>query len=173
MAQISGNLMKRSDKVAFYGIKAAEGDTYTYHRMQGFTDISTSKNPIEYSRQYVDEEFEQSDVVGYSPSISYGFDQFAGNEVHEDIVKISDDELLGTEAVRPIVMVDMSKAGTPEGSFAAVKRDFAVIPDSEGDSTDAYTYSGNLKVKGDKIKGTATSADGWQTITFTEEGAEA
>lgn len=169
MAQISGNLMKRSDKVAFYGIKAAEGDTYTYHRMQGFTDISTSKNPIEYSRQYVDEEFEQSDVVGYSPSIAYGFDQFVGNAVHEDIVKISDDELLGTEAVRPIVMVDMSKTT----GINAVKRDFAVIPDSEGDSTDAYTYSGNLKVKGDKIKGTATSADGWQTITFTEEGAEA
>ena len=168
MAQISGNLMKRSDKVAFYGIKAAEGDTYTYHRMQGFTDISTSKNPIEYSRQYVDEEFEQSDVVGYSPSIAYGFDQFTGNAVHEDIVRISDDELLGTEAVRPIVMVDMSKT-----EDNAVKRDFAVIPDSEGDSTDAYTYSGNLKVKGDKIKGTATSADGWQTITFTEEGAEA
>lgn len=167
MAQISGNLMKRSDKVAFYGIKAAEGDTYTYHRMQGFTDISTSKNPIEYSRQYVDEEFEQSDVVGYSPSIAYGFDQFVGNAVHEDIVKISDDELLGTEAVRPIVMVDMSKT-----EDNAVKRDFAVIPDSEGDSTDAYTYSGNLKVKGDKIKGTATSADGWLTITFTEEGEE-
>ena len=161
-------LVKRSDKVAFYGIKAAEGDTYTYHRMQGFTDMSTSKNPIEYSRQYVDEDFEQADVVGYSPSIAYGFDQFTGNAVHEDIVRISDDELLGTEAVRPIVMVDMSKT-----EDNAVKRDFAVIPDSEGDSTDAYTYSGNLKVKGDKIKGTATSADGWQTITFTEEGAEA
>ena len=169
MAQISGNLMKRSDKVAFYGIKAAEGDTYTYHRMQGFTDMSTSKNPIEYSRQYVDEDFEQADVVGYSPSIAYGFDQFAGNAVHEDIAKISDDELLGSAAIRPIVLVDLTKAS----GVNAVKRDFAVIPDSEGDSTDAYTYSGNLKVKGDKIKGTATSADGWKTITFTEEGAEA
>ena len=169
MAKISGNLMKRSDKVAFYGIKATEGNTYTYHRMQGFTDMSTSKNPIEYSRQYVDEDFEQADVVGYSPSIAYGFDQFAGNAVHEDIAKISDDELLGTDAIRPIVLVDLTKAS----GVNAVKRDFAVIPDSEGDSTDAYTYSGNLKVKGDKIKGTATSADGWQTITFTEEGAEA
>lgn len=169
MAKISGNLMKRSDKVAFYGIKATEGNTYTYHRMQGFTDMSTSKNPIEYSRQYVDEDFEQADVVGYSPSIAYGFDQFAGNAVHEDIAKISDDELLGTDAIRPIVLVDLTKAS----GVNAVKRDFAVIPDSEGDSTDAYTYSGNLKVKGDKIKGTATSADGWQTITFAEEGAEA
>ena len=166
---MSNTLVKRSDKVAFYGIKAAEDDTYTYHRMQGFTDMSTSKNPIEYSRQYVDEDFEQADVVGYSPSIAYGFDQFAGNAVHEDIAKISDDELLGSAAIRPIVLVDLTKAS----GVNAVKRDFAVIPDSEGDSTDAYTYSGNLKVKGDKIKGTATSADGWKTITFTEEGAEA
>ncbi len=169
MQIMSNTLVKRSDKVAFYGIKAAEGDTYTYHRMQGFTDMSTSKNPIEYSRQYVDEDFEQADVVGYSPSIAYGFDQFAGNAVHEDIAKISDDELLGSAAIRPIVLVDLTKAS----GVNAVKRDFAVIPDSEGDSTDAYTYSGNLKVKGDKIKGTATSADGWKTITFTEEGAEA
>ncbi len=166
---MSNTLVKRSDKVAFYGIKAEQGNTYTYHRMQGFTDMSTSKNPIEYSRQYVDEDFEQADVVGYSPSIAYGFDQFAGNAVHEDIAKISDDELLGSAAIRPIVLVDLTKAS----GVNAVKRDFAVIPDSEGDSTDAYTYSGNLKVKGDKIKGTATSADGWKTITFTEEGAEA
>lgn len=166
---MSNTLVKRSDKVAFYGIKSEQGDTYTYHRMQGFTDMSTSKNPIEYSRQYVDEDFEQADVVGYSPSIAYGFDQFAGNAVHEDIAKISDDELLGSAAIRPIVLVDLTKAS----GVNAVKRDFAVIPDSEGDSTDAYTYSGNLKVKGDKIKGTATSADGWKTITFTEEGAEA
>ena len=166
---MSNTLVKRSDKVAFYGIKAEQGNTYTYHRMQGFTDMSTSKNPIEYSRQYVDEDFEQADVVGYSPSIAYGFDQFAGNAVHEDIAKISDDELLGSAAIRPIVLVDLTKAS----GVNAVKRDFAVIPDSEGDSTDAYTYSGNLKVKGDKIKGTATSADGWQTITFAEEGAEA
>ena len=164
---MSNTLVKRSDKVAFYGVKST-GDTYTYHRMQGFTDMSTSKNPIEYSRQYVDEDFEQSDVVGYSPSIAYGFDQFAGNAVHEDIAKISDDELLGTDAIRPIILVDLTKTT----GVNAVKRDFAVIPDSEGDSTDAYTYSGNLKVKGDKIKGTATSADGWLTITFTEEGEE-
>lgn len=169
MQIMSNTLVKRSDKVAFYGIKAEQGNTYTYHRMQGFTDMSTSKNPIEYSRQYVDEDFEQADVVGYSPSIAYGFDQFAGNAVHEDIAKISDDELLGSAAIRPIVLVDLTKAS----GVNAVKRDFAVIPDSEGDSTDAYTYSGNLKVKGDKIKGTATSADGWKTITFTEEGAEA
>lgn len=170
---MTGKLVQRNDKVAFYGIKGAEGDTYTYHRMTGFTDMSQSKNPTEYSRRYVDEAFEQTDVTGYSPSIDYGFDQYTPNAVHDDIVSIADGELLGSDAVRPIILVDMTKEGETDSSFVAVKRDFAVIPDSEGDSTDAYTYSGSFRAKGEKILGEATSADGWQTITFTEDGAGA
>ena len=61
-------LKKRSDIVAFYGIED------TFHRMRGFTEGSISKNPKEYSRQYIDEDGEQTDVVGYSPSMSYAFD---------------------------------------------------------------------------------------------------
>ena len=93
-------LVPRSKKVLFYGVPAASGDTTTYHRMKGFTDVSTSKNAKEYTRQYVDELFEQTDVTGYSPSTSYGFDQYAGDPVHADIVKITDDELIGSNAVR-------------------------------------------------------------------------
>ncbi len=162
---MEGTLIKRSDKVAFMGVPG-EGGAYTYHRMKGFTEISTSKNPIEYSRQYIDEAFETSDVTGYSPSISYSFDQYVGNAVHEDLAKISDDELVGSQAIRPIIVVDMTKTADN-----AVKRDFSVIPDSEGDSTDAYTYSGTFKVHGERLRGTAQSDDDWQTITFTEPGA--
>lgn len=160
-------LVKRSQKVAFYGVPGDSSAT-TYHRMTGFTEISKSANPMEYTRQYVDEEYERSDIVGYSPEYSYAFDQFTESAVHTDIVAITDGELTGTDAVREIIIVDMTKKGTPENSFAAVKREFSVIPDSEGDTTEAYTYSGSLKVVGGRISGTATSADGWKTITFTE-----
>lgn len=47
------------------------GDGKTYTRMTGFTSMSESKNSTEYSRQYVDEASERSDVVGYSPSNDY------------------------------------------------------------------------------------------------------
>jgi hypothetical protein len=47
-----------------------------------------------------------------------------------------------------------------------MKRDYAVIPDSEGGSMDAYTYTGNFRSKGEKVTGTATTDDDWQTITF-------
>ena len=160
-------VVKRSDKVAFFGV-AGEGSTVTYHRMKGFTDISISRNPKEYSRQYVDEDYERTDIVGYATSMSYGFDQHVGDAVHEDIANIHDSELLGADAVRSIVIVDFTQESETDGAFLARKRDFAVIPDSEGDSMDAYTCSGTLKTAGDTIVGTATSADEWETCTFAE-----
>ncbi len=165
---MSEKLVQRSQKIMFYGVPATSGDTFTYHRMKGFTDQSTSKNPKEYTRQYVDELFEQTDVVGYSPATSYGFDQYSGNAVHDDIVDITNNELTGSAAVRPIILVDLSGATATATTAPAVKRDFSVIPDSEGGSLDAYTYTGNLKSKGAKMTGTATTADDWQTITFAE-----
>ena len=160
-------LVKRSQKVAFYGVPG--DDATTYHRMTGFTEFSKSANPKEYNRQYIDEEHERTDIVGYSPEYSYAFDLFTENAMHTDIVSITDNEATGTDAVREIIVVDLTKTGKTEGSYEAVKREFSVIPDSEGDSSDAYTYSGSLKVVGERVKGTATSADGWKTLTFAEE----
>ena len=159
-------MVKRSQRVAFYGV-TSDGET-TFYRMTGFTEMAKSANPKEYTRQYIDEEHERSDIVGYSPEFSYSFDMFAGNPVHEDIAAVSDEEKTGTDAVREIVIVDLTQEGGAEKTFKAVKRAFSVIPNSEGNTTDAYTYSGSLKVVGDKVVGTATSEDNWQTIAFTE-----
>ncbi len=158
-------IVKRYKKLAFYGVPTAGNEgSYTFYRMKGFDEISTAKNPKEYSRQYVDEEFEQTDVVGYTPSITFGFDRFSGDAVHEDIINIFDAEKVGADAVRPIIMVDMA-----DDENGAIKRDFAVIAENEGSGLDAYKYSGTFRVKGDKIFGKATSNDDWQTCTFTEE----
>lgn len=154
-------IVARHKKVAFYGIIGSSG-TETFHRMTKFTQLNQSKNPSEYSRQYVDEPFQQSDVVGYSPSVAYAFDRHRNCPVQDDIVEITDNELLGDDAVRNILIVDID-----EGT--AVKRPYSVIPNTEGDNINIYTYSGDFKCKGEKITGTATSSDGWQTCTFTED----
>ena len=158
-------IIKRFKKLAFYGVPSEDGSTI-FHRMKGFDTISTSKNPKEYSRQYIDEEFEQTDVVGYTPTVSFSFDQFEDNIVHTDIAGIFNAEKTGADAVRSIIMVDTS------ADNSAIMRDFAVVAETEGDGTDAYTYSGSFRVKGDKVFGTASSEDGWQTITFTPDAAE-
>jgi len=163
---MNGSMVKRSDKIAYMGVKG-DDDSYSYHRMKGFSAFSISKNPKQYKRQYIDETFEQTDIAGYSPSVSYTFDQYLGNPVHSEIIRISDGELIGTDAIVPIILVDMTK-DVLGGGKAAVKRDFTLVPDSEGSDLETYTYSGSLKVKSGKINGTAATADNWETITFTE-----
>jgi len=116
-------LIKRSDKVSFLGC-VSDGEEQ-FNRMRGFTTLSTSKNATEYSRRYVDEEFETTDVTGYSPSIDFGFDQYINDAVHTEMVEILDNEKLGTEARRNIVTVDFSKEAG-EGSYNAVKREYGL-----------------------------------------------
>ena len=158
-------LVKRSDKVSFLG--CIDGDTETFNRMRGFTTLSGAKNSIEYSRQYVDEEFETTDVVGFSPSVDFGFDQYTEDAAHEEMVEILDNEYTGTEARRNIVTVDFSQ---PKGNgYKAVKREYAIIGDAEGDSLDAYTYSGTFKSTGKRIVGTATLNADSSIATFEEE----
>ena len=156
-------LVKRSDKVSFLGC-VVDG-VETFNRMRGFTSLSGSKNAQEYSRQYVDEEFETTDVTGYSPSIDFGFDEYTDDAVHTELVDILDGEKTGTAARRNIVTVDFSKKQS-DGSYLAVKREYAVIGDSEGDSTDAYTYSGTFNSTGSRIEGTATVDENGAVATF-------
>lgn len=163
-------MVKRSEKVAFMEITS--NDTTKYVRMKEFTEMTLSKNPKEYNRKYIDEDAERTDVVSYAPSISYKFDYNPENAVHQRFVNISDSELVGEATKVTIVIVDLSAPSTTGGSsFNCIKRDFKVIPNSEGDDQDTFTYSGNLKAAGAVIKGTATTTDEWQEATFAQASA--
>ncbi len=137
-------LVKRSEKVAFMNVGTPENPVFV--RMTKFTEISNSKNPQEYSRQYVDEEGEVTDVTGYSEEKTYAFDQHTNNKVHEILSKIADDELTADDAKVEILVVDKSDV-VSDGVYGARLRTYAVVPDGDGDSTDAYTYGGSFKKK--------------------------
>ena len=159
-------MIKRSEKLAFMLVD--EDNKTVYRRMKGFTELSVSKNPKEYTRKYIDEDMERSEVVGYSPAISYKFDADPDNSVHQFLTKVADYELLGEDAECNIIVADLSnldKAGTAK----AIMRKFSIIPQNEGDDRDTYTVSGSFKAAGTKIFGTATSTDNWQTVTFKAE----
>ncbi len=156
--------LKRSDKLAFLGIK--DGDKVNYHRLINFTEFAVSKNPVNYSRQYVDEDFERNDVVSYAPAISYSFDYDNQNVAHKIIVDITDNELVGDKAVVNLVFVDTTTED--DGEFTASYRQWSVIPDKEGSDSDAYDYSGTFRANGKKISGHAITYDDWQTCLFAE-----
>lgn len=131
-------LVLRADKIAF--MKVGE----EYHRMRGFKSLPTAKNPIEYSRQYVDEYFETTDVVGMSESKDFEFDQYVNDPVHEYLVDIIDNEKLGSEAIVEIVTVDKGL-----DTDNAVVRKYSVVAESYGDGTEAFTYTGRFSAISD------------------------
>lgn len=158
-------LVKRSRKVAFMDVSTTSIPNFL--RMTKFTEMSKSKNPTEYSRSYVDEDGEITDVTGYSEEISYNFDLHVGNLVHEKLVDITDNEKTGADALVKILQVDFTK---PKGSgYEARLRTYSTVPDSEGDSTDAYTYSGAFRKNSNMTIGIATMSENNTKATFVAE----
>ena len=156
----AAKLVGRHKRLSFMETEAEK-----YTRMTGFTSLSESKESKEYSRQYVDEESERTDVVGYATGVDYEFDRHTATDVHDKISTIADDEIVGTDAQVKIVTADLFKS-TDSTTAPARLRTYSVIPDSSGDGTDALIYSGTFKAAGEITHGTATTADNWKTCTF-------
>ena len=156
-------LVKRNGKVAFMDVSTTSIANFLC--LSKITEISKSKNATEYSRTYVDEDGEVTDVTGYSEEISYAFDLYKGNLVHQKLVDIADNEKTGNDALVKILTVDFSK---PSGSgYEARLRTYSVVPDAEGDSTDAYTYSGSFRKNSGFTIGIAQVSQDGKTATFT------
>ena len=108
----NSDIVMRTGKLAFY---KCLGES-VYRRMEGFTELSNSKGTKEYTRQYVDEDFERTDVSGYSPEISYAFDRYKAHPVLDDIIYITENELIGQAMVRDFVVLDMTTAVSNNGT---------------------------------------------------------
>lgn len=155
-------LVLRSEMVAYMEYESK------YYRMRGFTDLVSSKEPEEYERKYVDEKSSRTATTGISASIEFTLDRYRDNPVHEKIKEVFDKEIIGDDATVNIIVVDFTQQ--KDDNAYAIKRNFTIVPDTEGDGTDAYTYSGTLKANGAIVEGYATkgSEADWLTCTFTE-----
>lgn len=157
------DFVERKKALMFYGVPDELGSTVTYHRMRGFTEASPSSGAVEYNRQYIDESTETTDVIGYSRSVAYAFDRIKGDKVHDDIIKIADNEATWENAVREIIILDMSteQSGKVDGRI----RKYAVVTDGHGQGTEVLQYSGTFKSKGEEKKEKFESKDNFLTIT--------
>lgn len=166
MPASEGNLVQRHKILAFYAVPVGQsGESFVWKRMHFFTELNMSKNPEEYERKYVDEMAKRTDIVAYAPTIGYTFDRHKGDMVQNDIVDITNREKLGEDAVRQIAWIDISNGTT---NFTGYYRRYSVIPDSEGDDENTYTYSGNFKACGELQQGSFTSSDDWETAVLSE-----
>lgn len=163
--EVKQQLITRDQMYSF--MECADGKLHLIG--EGFTDLSESKGPKEYTRKYVNYKTEVTDVIGYAPSYSYTCDVISGDPVIDEIIDITDYEKIGTAAHRNIVSVNGWMPGTTTGTFAAFQRKFAVVPDQKGSGTEALIYSGTLKARGDLIPGSFDA----KTNTFTPDTAQA
>ncbi len=158
--------VKKNNNLLFYGVTSTSGSTTTttYYRCKGFTDGSKAKNAKEYARTYIDEVAEENDVISYSPSIAYSFDRIKANAVHDDIIAITDEEKVWDDAVREIVVLDMSSI-TEDGKVKGKARKYTIVPDADGIGEEVLQYTGNFKSKSKVEVNEYTSADDFETIT--------
>lgn len=132
------------------------GDPAAYELMgEGFTDLTESKNPKTYARQYVHMTTESTDVIGFSPANSYSVDVYSENPVASRIVKATDEEHVGSDARVNIVEVHLwEPSGETEGVYVAYKRQYAIVPDGKGSGVEALVYTGNFQAVSEAEKGT-------------------
>lgn len=136
-------------------MECGTGDTKAFHLIgEGFTSFPEAKNPKEYTRKYVNYKTEKTDVIGYSPSISYSCDVITNEPVVNEIIEITDNELVGSATHRDVVSVNCWEEAGAAGTYKAFKRTYAIIPDGKGDGTDALIYTGTMKAVGDIVVGT-------------------
>lgn len=159
-------LVMRYQLASYLGCLSSSGQTVTetFNLIgEGFTSFPEKKNPQEYSRKYINYKTEVTDVIGYAPSIDYSCDVISDDPVVQEIIKIHDGELVGSDTRRDVVSVNMWEAGASENTYKAYKRTYAIVPDTKGDGTDALVYTGTMRAVSDIVEGTFNTS----TKTFT------
>ena len=152
------NPLTRSGRLAFYGIPLSDGCLFTL--MSDFSQLSFKKNPILSKRRAFDSKNEETFISGYSPSFYYSFDFSPSNPVHCDIANITDNELVGQDALRSIIIVDTYRSQNNARKYLC-----SVIPDVEGHDPDLYVFSGCFSCGGDTVSGDAViSQDGSNAV---------
>ncbi len=133
---------------------------------EGFTSLAESKNPNEYSRHYVHEATERTDVTGYAPSIAYALDVYSDDPCIQKIIEITDKEEVGAAAQVDVVNVNLFEpVANATDTYKAYKRTYAVVPGNVGEGTDALNYTGTFKAVGDAAPGQFAIANGAGTFT--------
>ena len=122
-----------------------------FEKLEGFSELGFESGAQSYVRKYFSAREKAVDIAESLPVIKYKFDRLKNNAVHQEIVKITDDRLVGEDAVKCFVFVDFSDES--EGMYSATKQCFAVKGIKRDSGQGYFEYSGNLIAKKDVEKG--------------------
>lgn len=126
-----------------------ECDGKLYEIGEGFTEFTENKNPREYSRQYINETVERTDIVGFASSVTYAFDVYENDKVQKTLLDMTCREAIGEDAVVTIVTAFLYKNTENAKCVEAIRRKYTVCPSKLGNGMDALICAGTLRAYGD------------------------
>lgn len=165
MSDSFAGLVTRNQRKSYMNTATVNAPTWSLIG-EGFTSLSEAKNPNEYTRHYVHEVSERTDITGYAPAISYALDVYSDDPCIQKIIEITDKEALGDAAQVEIVNVnEFEPVANATATYVAYKRVYTVVPANVGEGTDALNYTGTFKAAGDSVPGKFAIANGAGTFT--------
>lgn len=145
------NVVKRHQYADYLNIGT---DAEEYVLMgSGFTTLDEQPGAQSESVKYVNEKTSSSEVVSYETVFPFEADQIMEEKAVMEIYTIGRNHLIGADAQREYVRVELWNKGTGANEFKA--RKFTVsVEVSETSGENKMAMSGNLNAVGDPIDGT-------------------
>ena len=149
------HLLMRNAYLAFMNIEEDEDLPGRYSLVgEGFKKLSQVKEPTEYTRRFVNESTDTTDIIKYNAEIAYEIDVFSGDPCVQRIVNITDEERRGKKARTDIITLFTEDIVAPPFVCKATKRKYTIIPDRIADDVSVLQATGKMVAMNDKIGGT-------------------
>ena len=149
------HLVMRNAYLAFMNVEENPDMPGQYRLVgEGFRKLSQVKEPSEYTRRFVNESTDTTDIIKYNAEIAYEIDVFSDDPCVRRIVHITDGERRGQKARTDIITLFTEDVVALPYVCKASKRRYAIVPDRIGDDISVLQTSGKMVALDEKIEGT-------------------
>ena len=149
----------------YYGIP---GETTVYHYINsGFTKLDEAGGATVDTVAYIGDKNSTTSITGYENNFSYESRYHEGNAVCDDLYEIATKQKVGSDCVRTLVSINLSKK-RDDSPTSYEARCFNVVVQANppvGGAKSNVTMSGTIHQNGDLVLGTFDTA----TKTFTAD----
>lgn len=146
---VTERIALRTDVIPFMNLGSKEAPDWT-RCGRGWKKFQENPNAQTESEQYINEESETTDTVGYSPQYNIECNLMYTDPTIKKVYTIAKDRLTGSDAVLDMLIVDKFD-GTEESCTA--RRESLAVAISSIDGTKKMAMSGNLNCQGGSVKG--------------------
>lgn len=151
---MNNHLVMRSSVLAFMNIQKDPLQLPRYSLIgDGFTRLVNNKAPTEYTRKFVNQRTETTDIIKYQTEILYEIDVLSNNEVIRRILDITDGEWRTGAAMTDVVTVWTDEIVARPMVCAASRRQYKIIPTTIGDDIQTLRTTGKMVAQGEAEKG--------------------